>query len=99
MKRRLSGTSNPRPLRPRCLVAPETYTHLLHDEIPRPLYELGWYRVFDGESVRAENVSAFLRRITFVENQLARFCPALASAFPLFRRFSVINWPSLPSLC
>ena len=57
------------------LIAPETYTHLLHDEIPRPLYELGWYRVFDGESVRAENVSAFLRRITVVENHIGRLLP------------------------
>lgn len=57
------------------LIAPETYTRLLHDGIPRPLYELGWYWVFDGEQVRAGNVSAFLRQLTLVENQIGTLLP------------------------
>jgi len=53
------------------LVPQALYTRQLRDEIPRPLYELGWYRVFDGEQVRAENVNSFLRQIASVQNRIS----------------------------
>lgn len=53
------------------LVDQALYTHVLQTEIPRPLYDLGWYVVFDGSWVRAENVEPFLDRIATVENRLS----------------------------
>lgn len=53
------------------LVDPALYTHVLREQIPRPLYDLGWYEAFDGSGVRAENVEPFLDRIATVENRLS----------------------------
>jgi putative ABC transport system permease protein len=52
------------------------YQHTLHTAIPRPLYDLGWYVVFDGSRVRAENVQPFLDRIAVVENRLSALLPS-----------------------
>jgi putative ABC transport system permease protein len=57
------------------LVAPETYTTLLRESIPRPLYDLGWYLRFEGGRVRAENVTPFLERIAAVETRVAALLP------------------------
>ena len=52
------------------LVAPANYTGALGDLLPRPLYDLGWYWVFDGGGVRAEAVEALLGRISQVQSQI-----------------------------
>ncbi|MCD6289156.1 MAG: hypothetical protein J7M34_01540 [Anaerolineae bacterium] len=57
------------------LVSRETYISLVGGYIPRPLFDLGWYRVFDGNSIRAENVNAFLRRVGVVETRIASLLP------------------------
>ncbi len=57
------------------LVPPEVYLRDLSDRIPRPLFDLGWYYVFDGERVRAEDVAAFLQRVTLVETRVEALLP------------------------
>ena len=57
------------------LVSSGTYIGLLGNQIPRPLFDIGWYHVFDGGAVRAEDVSSFLRRVTAVETHIASLLP------------------------
>ena len=57
------------------LVPQGTYIGLLGNQIPRPLSDIGWYTIFDGASVRAENVSPFLRRVTAVETRVTALMP------------------------
>jgi putative ABC transport system permease protein len=57
------------------LVDQDLYTHVLREEIPRPLYDLGWYAVFDGSAVRAENVAPFLDRIGSVATRITTLLP------------------------
>ncbi len=57
------------------LVSSGTYIGLLGNQIPRPLFDIGWYHVFDGGAVRAEDVAAFLQRVAAVETHIASLLP------------------------
>ncbi|MXY92007.1 MAG: FtsX-like permease family protein [Caldilineaceae bacterium SB0664_bin_27] len=52
------------------LVSEETYIGEIGERVPHALTDVGWYRVVDGDSVRAEDVDRFLRRVSFVDRQI-----------------------------
>ncbi len=52
------------------LVSEETYIGEIGEMVPHALTDVGWYRVVDGDSVRAEDVDRFLRRVSFVDRQI-----------------------------
>lgn len=51
-------------------VSEETYIGEIGERVPHALTDVGWYRVVDGDSVRAEDVDRFLRRVSFVDRQI-----------------------------
>ncbi len=52
------------------LVSEETYIGEIGERVPHALTDVGWYRVVDGDSVRAEDVDRFLHRVSFVDRQI-----------------------------
>ena len=52
------------------LVSEETYIGEIGERVPHALTDVGWYRVVNGDSVRAEDVDRFLRRVSFVDRQI-----------------------------
>ena len=58
------------------LLVPQTlYTTKLAEEIPRLLFDVGWYQQFDGSDVRAEDVAPFLQRIGTIESTIDTLLP------------------------
>ncbi len=51
-------------------VSEEIYIGEIGERVPHALTDVGWYRVVDGDSVRAEDVDRFLRRVSFVDRQI-----------------------------
>jgi len=51
------------------------YLQTVSERIPRPFFELGWYAALDGSTVRADKVSAFLRRMRVVQTQVQQRMP------------------------
>ncbi|HEY62966.1 MAG TPA: ABC transporter permease [Caldilineae bacterium] len=57
------------------LVSREVYLGLLGGDIPRPLFDVGWYQVLDGGNVRAGDVESFLQRMASVETRVTMLLP------------------------
>ncbi len=57
------------------LVSRDAYIRSVGGSIPQPLFDVGWYQVLDGGSVRAEDVEAFLRRVASVETRVDTLLP------------------------
>ncbi|MEM7134541.1 MAG: FtsX-like permease family protein [Chloroflexota bacterium] len=58
------------------LLVPQTlYTTRLADQIPRLLFDVGWYQQLDGSAVRAEDVAPFLHRMGSVESTIDSLLP------------------------
>jgi putative ABC transport system permease protein len=72
------------------LVPQASYLSVLRDQIPQPLYDVGWYLLFDGGAVRAESVAPFLDRMAQVESRVAALLPGARltlSPAPALRRY------------
>ncbi len=52
------------------LVPKERYVGKIGAIVPHALTDVGWYRVVNGESVRAEDVDRFLGRVNYVDRQI-----------------------------
>ena len=52
------------------LVPESTYISEIGARVPHALTDVGWYRVVDGDSVRAEDVDRFLGRVSRVDRQI-----------------------------
>ena len=57
------------------LLPKETYISVISARVPQALSDAGWYRVVNGDSVRAEDVGRFLRRVNFVDRQIKSLIP------------------------
>ncbi|HMN29717.1 MAG TPA: FtsX-like permease family protein, partial [Caldilineaceae bacterium] len=57
------------------LVAPELYLQFQGDQLPRPLYDVGWYMAYDGGSIHAEEVDNFLARVSSVQSRVGALLP------------------------
>lgn len=58
------------------LLVPEaTYISRVSTLVPHAFFDLGWYHVFNGDRVRAEDVPEFLRQVTRVNNQVSAVLP------------------------
>jgi putative ABC transport system permease protein len=57
------------------LLPKETYISVISARVPHALSDAGWYRVVNGDSVRAEDVGRFLRRVNFVDRQIKSLIP------------------------
>ena len=57
------------------LLPKETYISVISARVPHALSDAGWYRVVNGDSVRAEDVDRFLRRVNFVDRQIKSLIP------------------------
>jgi putative ABC transport system permease protein len=57
------------------LVPEETYIKRVASAIEKPVYLSIWYYVFDGSRVRADDVPAFLDRVTSVRSRAAAILP------------------------
>lgn len=58
------------------LIVPQPlYSTVLAEQIPRLLFDVGWYQQFDGSDVRAENVTPFLQRMAQVESTIDTLLP------------------------
>ncbi len=61
------------------LLPEETFLSLAEtDSVPRLLHTLGFYQVFDGSEVRAENVPGFVHRIRAVEARAQMLLPGVS---------------------
>ena len=57
------------------LVPKERYVGEIGARVPHALTDVGWYRVVSGDSVRAEDVDRFLRRVNYVDRQIKSLIP------------------------
>ena len=57
------------------LVPKERYVGEIGARVPHALTDVGWYRVVSGDSVRAEDVDRFLRRVNYVDRQIKNLIP------------------------
>ncbi len=57
------------------LVSAETYISDIGSRAPHALSDAGWYTVVDGDGVRAEDVDAFLRRVTYADRRIKTMIP------------------------
>ena len=57
------------------LLPEETYINVIGARVPHALSDAGWYRASNGESVRAEDVDRFLRRVNYVDRQIKSLIP------------------------
>jgi len=57
-------------------LVPETsYIASISTAVPHAFFDLSWYQVFDGDHIRAEDVPAFLRRVSAVDSQISMLLP------------------------
>ncbi|MEZ4866690.1 MAG: FtsX-like permease family protein [Caldilineaceae bacterium] len=57
------------------LIPEATYVNAVRNLVPYAFTDLGWYRVFNGDSVRAEDVDRLLARVTEVSNRVFQRLP------------------------
>ena len=57
------------------LLPEDTYISVIGARVPHALSDVGWYRASNGDSVRAEDVDSFLRRVNYVDRQIKSLIP------------------------
>ncbi|MEZ4683919.1 MAG: hypothetical protein R2932_57885 [Caldilineaceae bacterium] len=68
-----------------------TYIGGITGAVPHALFDLGWYKIFDGGSVRSEDVGQFLRRMAAVNAQIQQRLPNTYLEFSPVAALRVIN--------